>query len=487
MSVLEKKLFLDDRFIDEMSDLVRRFGRPEVCPENPVIRADRPWEKGAAFVDTGLVLYDEQEGCFKAWYQGGPCYGPDDGSIMCYATSPDGVHWEKPALGVVDFEGSRENNIVLRADCMMHDPAVILDRKDPDPSRRYKAVWWGGRRDPSAEGGWLLGHAVGFSPDGIHWTEHPDNPVWPADAEVAIPFDLERREGPLVVYSSADGYGMRVVGRIESDDFVHWKRPPRLVFRSDEDDPPGTEMAGLAGVEYFGTYVGMLWVIRNLPGFTPNQWRRIVQRNIRQGFFGPPIALNAVRCRIMFTELVTSVDGVHWERIRREPFLPMGGEGTWDECISLIARPVVAKDRIYLYYTGQGRTKRTPGSGRREKVRPWNLETGLAFLRLDGWACLETRDGEGALLTRSFNLAARRICVNLEAPSGALQAELLDHEGRPLPGFTREACRPVTGDQLCSPLEWNGRADLSDLLGRRLKMRLYLRDARLYSLSFLRE
>src|SRR3990172_7854504 len=122
MAILSKKLFLDNRFVDEMSGLARNFGQPVKCERNPVIRADRPWERDAAFVDTGLVIYDENEKLFRAWYQGGACYGPDDKSIMCYATSRDGVQWEKPSIGLVEHEGGKKNNILLMADCMMHDP-----------------------------------------------------------------------------------------------------------------------------------------------------------------------------------------------------------------------------------------------------------------------------------------------------------------------------------------------------------------------------
>ena len=50
----------------------------------------------------------------------------------------------------------------------------------------------------------------------------------------------------------------------------------------------------------------MLWVARNLPEPGREEWRRIVERNKRQGFFGPPIEMNNVRCREMHTELVAS-------------------------------------------------------------------------------------------------------------------------------------------------------------------------------------
>ena len=150
---MAKHLFIDDRFVAEASGLTRRFHQARKCDRNPIIRADRPWEKDAAFIDSAMVVYDETAGRFLAWYQGGACYGPDDGSNMCYATSADGIDWHKPSLGVVEFEGSTDNNIVLAATCMMHDPAPIIDPADPDPRRRYKAVWWGGRRDASQEDG----------------------------------------------------------------------------------------------------------------------------------------------------------------------------------------------------------------------------------------------------------------------------------------------------------------------------------------------
>lgn len=486
-TIVHKELFLDNRFIDEMSGLVRNFGEPVKCPENPVIRADCRWERDAAFVDTGLVIYDKGQALFKAWYQGGACYGPDDGSNMCYATSTDGINWDKPCLGLVEFEGSKDNNIVLMAECMMHDPAVIIDRKDPDPERRFKAIWWGGRKDHSRKDGWLLGHCVGFSPDGIHWTEHPDNPVWPGDAEVAIPFGLERQEGKLVMYSSADGYGMRVVARTESDDFVNWHLPPTLILQSDDQDPPGTELAGLSAINYEGTYIGMLYVIRNLPEFKPEEWRQVVARNIRQGFLGPPIQMNAARCRVMYTELITSLDGIRWQRIHRHPYIPLGPEASWDECISLAGRPVIANDYIFIYYTGQGRTRQTPGYKKPQPIANWNVETGLARLRLDGFVSLEAGTTEGILVTKEFLLKGTNLCINANASRGFIKVEVLNDSGQPIKGFTKDEARPITKDELRAKVLWAEKSDVGDLCGRQIKLRLFLRNAHLYSISILNQ
>ena len=64
--LVSKHLFIDDRFVEESLDLTRRFHQAVKCDQNPVIRAEKPWEKDAAFIDSGIAIYDEDEGLFRA-------------------------------------------------------------------------------------------------------------------------------------------------------------------------------------------------------------------------------------------------------------------------------------------------------------------------------------------------------------------------------------------------------------------------------------
>ncbi|NMB97918.1 MAG: hypothetical protein GYA02_15155 [Clostridiaceae bacterium] len=110
---------------------------------------------------------------------------------MCYAESEDGIIWHKPNLKVVEYNGSKENNIVIDDPVMLHDPVVLIDPFDPDPNRRYKVVWRGGGEHAkddieNAE----LGHCVAFSADDVNWNPRPDNPVWRRDAEIANPIGI---------------------------------------------------------------------------------------------------------------------------------------------------------------------------------------------------------------------------------------------------------------------------------------------------------
>ena len=90
-------------------------------------------------------------------------YGPtlesnDRGDLTLYAESDDGLTWVKPPLGVFTFDGDPANNIVWD----LHGAAVFLDRREPDPQRRYKAIGYCRRY----RGIFLL-----TSPDGIHWDD----------------------------------------------------------------------------------------------------------------------------------------------------------------------------------------------------------------------------------------------------------------------------------------------------------------------------
>ena len=44
------------------------------------------------------------------WYTG---HDKDNRRLVCYAVSRDGVEWKKPNLGLVEYNGSRDNNLVL--------------------------------------------------------------------------------------------------------------------------------------------------------------------------------------------------------------------------------------------------------------------------------------------------------------------------------------------------------------------------------------
>lgn len=170
----QKNLFVDDVQIESMEKVTRTLHVPARAEENPVLTPDLPWE-GSLILQPGTVIFDEDEHVFKMWYNSfATASKPDIQQLLLYATSKDGIHWERPQLGIVEFHGSKANNAFLNW-CSWNN-SVIKDDSDPDASRRYKLAYWNWKI-AGKEGVW-----VAFSPDGIHWSIYDNNPVIPMAA-----------------------------------------------------------------------------------------------------------------------------------------------------------------------------------------------------------------------------------------------------------------------------------------------------------------
>jgi len=115
----------------------------------------------------GSAVYDEAESTFKLWYTR---YSVPFGTSGCYATSPDGINWRKPALGLVDFQGSKANNLIHWLGMgMIHSP------NNPNANARYKARG---------------GKSAVVSADGLTWKTRDGSADIPGDvaSDCVIPF-----------------------------------------------------------------------------------------------------------------------------------------------------------------------------------------------------------------------------------------------------------------------------------------------------------
>ena len=133
------QLFVDDFLIERKEDVFRTLHNPERVATNPVIVPDRPWE-GYLTMQPGTVIFDEEDGVFKMWYNTLPTREhPSIEQYLCYATSRDGLKWEKPNLNLIEFQGSKANNIVLKWSNWTH--SLVRDAGDRS-ERRYKLAYW---------------------------------------------------------------------------------------------------------------------------------------------------------------------------------------------------------------------------------------------------------------------------------------------------------------------------------------------------------
>ena len=96
-----RQMFIDGRFFATSNKVELVVHQPKKTGERTIV-ADRPWEK------EGIDIYCcamQVGAAYHLWY-------PTDKGL-CYARSKDGIKWDKPNLGLAEFQGSRENNIVI--------------------------------------------------------------------------------------------------------------------------------------------------------------------------------------------------------------------------------------------------------------------------------------------------------------------------------------------------------------------------------------
>ena len=103
---------------------------------------DAPWDTPGDELNGLNVLYDEGDQLFKMWY-GVTNRVVDWGGMVrkfAYATSTDGIHWERPILNLIENEGTSQNNYFTSTDLADFVPSILIDPSEP-ASRRFKMIF----------------------------------------------------------------------------------------------------------------------------------------------------------------------------------------------------------------------------------------------------------------------------------------------------------------------------------------------------------
>jgi hypothetical protein len=453
-----RQLFVDDFLIEE-SSLTRTFHRAEYSPDNPVLSPTTRWEKydeyaertktrsnPAAMPFSDGVFYDPDERIFKMWYMGG--YSQN----TCYATSHDGLTWDKPALDVVPG-----TNIVTHG--RRDSSTVWLDLNERDRTRRYKMSRW---YDHYLE---LLA-----SPDGIHWRDMGRTGL--TGDRTTFFYNPFRR---IWVYSLRGESTVGGLGRHrrywETPDLfanVSWQKDEPVVWTgADSADPRRpefnvpAELYNLDCVAYESVMLGLFTIFRG------ERSDREKPNDVCVGF---------------------SRDGFHWDRLERRSFLEVSeriGSWNWANVQSAGGCCLVVGDKLHFYVSGR---RGLPGTS-----EPGVCSTGLATLRRDGFASMDAGEGEtrvrrvapstapGTLTTRPVRFSGRHLFVNVGAGAGELRVEVLDREGRTIAPFSAANCVPVRVDSTRAGVTWSAAPDLGRVAGEIVRFRFHLTRGRLYA------
>lgn len=242
-----RECFFDDWLIDTRKTSAQFLLHSPVRRET-VMTMDKPWEGDGSTMEC-LV---KDGALYRLYYIGRRMETEKtdlpDRYVHCMAESRDGLHWERPCLGMYDFRGSTDNNILSGRTSRMHGGMYVFIDTNPacPPEERWRAIACAIGKDelfsvPSPDGIHFdyskrtVIHSGGFY-DSMHacfWDESIQKyrcyfrgHHFPAGYDGQLTDCHDRRAHSLRI---------RDINYVESPDFVHWSEG-RIIGHGDAED-----------------------------------------------------------------------------------------------------------------------------------------------------------------------------------------------------------------------------------------------------------
>ena len=518
-----KQLFVDSLFIEACEGVHHCMNPPWQTGEELLV-ADRPWESGMRLGSYNSIVYDESyDGPrFRLWYD---IYSEKDVAefrAVAYAESEDGVHFEKPVLNLVEWNGSRQNNFVIPDDLSfmtVGGGSVALDENPAcPPGERYKSWSKGYGRFKGALAG---PHQVWYSPDGLRWKryEKPVTGLREADTQSTWFWDADtgRYAGytrEWVRFGPGKHDKTRMASYNESDDMLTWENT-QIVLRTDELDPGGSlealvrryeealrrdlgqagrdsAAAAAAAAEAAAAAAAAAGDIavtggRPMDIYGPGVFKYAEADRVYIALFSAYYHWREDGPHTADVQLAVSRNGRRFQRLGdRRPFLRLGPSGSfYSKWIWACPKPVRVKDELWFYYLGSN----VDHSGRPDpEAKAPRHAISRAIMRLDGFVSLDARYAGGYVTTPALLFTGDELRLNVDTSAGGtVRVELQDERGAPIPGYSLADADELNGNSVRMPVSWRGgNRSVAHLSGRPVKLHFSMRDCKLYAFQFVR-
>jgi len=453
------ELFVDNALIDTMEGTRHKLHNP--IPRGVVFRFDKPWEGG---LSAYISILEDRPG-YRMYYRGG---GDLVREYTCVATSTDGIHWDRPKLGLFEFEGSKDNNIIWtgpkKAYCESHNFSPFIDWNPAcPPSQIYKAVSVT-RIYPEGKDGKRKNVLVAFvSADGIRWKKLRDEPIITEgafDSHNTVFWDTSQQR--YVCYLRAGQKGKKSIARTTSKNFIHWTRPELLDFG--DTVPEHFYTNGI--IPYFrAPHIYLGFPMRFIH---PRERNKIGLKQRETDGFSDAV-------------FMSSRDGLHWDRTFMEAFIRPGPDpknwgGAHGNMTPSWGIVQVNDTELAIYWA-----EHYDNYPKKDLIPRLCRGT----VRLDGFISVNAPYAGGEMVTKPLIFEGRRLIINFAtSAAGSVKVELQTAAGEPIPGFTLDDCIEFWGDEIQRVVAWKGGYDIGRVAGRPVRVRFVMKDADLYTMRF---
>lgn len=449
-----KHVFIDEVMVDRKQNIKLTLNPPT----NGVVLNERAAWDASFFEHEGKIYTVVSEG-----YEG------DEGPITLLV-SEDGVHFERPKLGLIEYNGSRSNNLI-----MLGLPSWGKYFKDTNPNvlpeERFKATLWVGQR----------GIYLYFSPDVIHWRRN-ETCMLPLVSGGGCETFWDDQQGCYFNYIKRDG-------SYNTGDYPNYGRSVTM-FKTRQ--------------------VNKAWLFNHVPNPYYEGWPFPAVTGEGVTVMGPDI-FGPDEGQIFRTR----PQKYEWAPDTYVAFLIRGG------CDMAVSRDSVnwkiCSELGLGYYIRPGRT--VDG----QKFRSGEIANGMIrrgdeiwqyancaiegrkgatvrfTQRLDGFLSLDAGDETGIIITRPLIFDGDKLTLNVNAEAGQVKVAIVALHGKeytgynvaltnpakkPVRGFGIGDCDPIATDSVRQVVTWKGSSDVSALAGQLVRLRFEMKNSKLYALEF---
>ncbi|MBL8890457.1 MAG: hypothetical protein JNL67_10815 [Planctomycetaceae bacterium] len=415
-----RELFVDHFLIDQLENLELKLHSPQLAT---------PTEQPANSMEYATVIKDGS--LFRLYTRDGrgAKFDGDVTEVTRYCESADGINWTRPSLGLVEVDGSRDNNVILQEAPFCHNFTPMLDSRPGVVSeQRFKAL----------AGTVQSGLFAFVSQDGIRWTKLREQPVITYTKEYAfdsqnVSFWSEAEECYVCYFRNFMDNQYRSICRTTSSDFVTWTEPVPL-----RPNFPGEHLYTNQTHPYFRA---------------PHLYVALPTR------FHPS---RGESTDVMF---MTARGPGSYDRTFREAMIRPGLDpNQWGNRANYAALNVVptGETEMSVYLT------------------PFRRMT----WRTDGFASLHAAADIGEMLTVPLEFTGKELRVNYSTSAGgSVKLEIRNASGKPIPGYSFADCVPLVGDSIEQVVRWKSDGDLGQLQ-QPIRLCFQMQEADVYSLQF---
>ncbi len=478
-----REVMWDMNLADKIDGVELKMHKP--VRKNIALKCDRLWEGEHSAYINFLKVGDTYRLYYRA---GGHSHGPNHPesparACFCVAESKDGKTFTRPNLGRLEFNGSKDNNIVYIGNGRLDNFSVYYD-ENPNcpPDAKFKALSqnkttetpFGGLTYLKSADGYTF-EVVGLLPiDGpfdslnlIHWVKETGkyriyfrnfhSPVDNSD----IPTGKHNLES------------IRDIRYTESEDFVTWTPQKRVAFTDGREDIE-YYTNGITKYHRANIYFGM-------PARYVDRIAEEVNYKYLPGLYGIRHNLLSLPEKrggsaITDTTLITSRDGYMFERTN-ECFMSPGpengenwiygdAEASWGMHETESDYPGEPNELSFFSYTG---------------YRCHSVEIVRYTVRLDGLFSWRAGLGGGSVLTKPLTFDGNKLSINFATSGyiGYVRIVICDEDGNEIEGYDSTT---LFGDSVNRPVDFQ--KPLSELSGKTVRLKFDMKDCDLYSFVF---